>query len=366
MAEWVGMRPDEEPRSSWICRNEFERARFMDLHRRLTRANTALLVVLVLVIGLAVPFAPQPLGLIPAAAGMALFGGIQRNSARFARPELWVFAALLGAEAMIVLAIAINDGLLTPAMALLCWPVAGLAGRFPNRASVPGTVYAAMLAGGAVLVTDSGILTRDPLALTLLVVAIASVYTVSTVLRESDVENRGVAILDSLTGMLNRAALINRTVEIEHQSRLTGEPVAVLVLDLDRFKLINDNHGHASGDAVLQGVARRLSGELRAYDLAYRLGGEEFVVLLLGGTLTVTTATAERLRAAVADEPIAGHDITVSVGMAASASGTPFVWDDVFARADAALYRAKAEGRDRVVGDAPVRRGFEISGAMSA
>jgi diguanylate cyclase (GGDEF)-like protein len=360
------MRRHEEPRSSWICRNEFERARFMDLHGRLMRANTTLLVTLVVVIGLAVPFAPEPLGLIPAAAGMALFGGIQRNSTRFARPELWVFAALLGAEAMFVLAIVINDGALTPAMALLCWPVAGLAGRFPNRASVPGTIYAAMLAGGAVLMSDSGVLTRDPLALSLLLVAIASIYTVSTVLRESDVENRGVAILDSLTGMLNRAALINRTVEIEHQSRLTGEPVAVLVLDLDRFKLINDNHGHATGDAVLQGVTYRLRRELRAYDLAYRLGGEEFVVLLLGGTLTAATATAERLRAAIAVEPIVGLNITVSVGMAASASGTAFVWDEVFARADAALYRAKAEGRDRVVGDVPVAGDLELSGAIAS
>ena len=80
---------------------------------------------------------------------MALFGGIQRNASRFARPELWVFAALLGAEAMIVLAIAINYGALTPAMALLCWPVAGLAGRFPNRASRLGTAYAAVIATAA-------------------------------------------------------------------------------------------------------------------------------------------------------------------------------------------------------------------------
>ena len=155
--------------------------------------------------------------------------------------------------------------------------------------------------------------------------------------------------------MLNRAALINRTAEIEHQSRLSGEPVAVIVADLDRFKLINDNHGHPTGDPVLQEVAYRLRKELRAYDLAYRLGGEEFVVLLLGGTPAVATATAERLREAIAAEPIAELDITLSLGVAASASGTRFVWDEVFARADAALYRAKADGRDRVVTDAPER-----------
>jgi diguanylate cyclase (GGDEF)-like protein len=180
----------------------------------------------------------------------------------------------------------------------------------------------------------------------------ASVHTVSTVVRDSDVEHRGAAILDPLTGMLNRAALVNRTAEIEDQSRLTGEPVAVVLLDLDSFKLVNDTRGHATGDTVLREVAYRLRKELRAYDLVYRLGGEEFVVLLLGGTPTAAEATAEQLRAAVSAEPIVGLQLTVSVGVAASAEGSPFVWDDVFARADAALYRAKGSGRDRVESDA--------------
>ncbi len=347
------MGPQEDFRPSWICRSEFERARFLDLHSRLLRVNTAILVVVVVVIAAALPFIPDRLGLLPAGAGVVLFGVIQRRAPHFRRPELWVFGALLGAEAMIVLAVGVSGGALTPAMALLCWPVAGLAGRFPDRASRLGTIYAATLASGAILVTDPDVLTSYPLGLSLLVVALFSVHTVSTVLRDSDVEHRGASILDPLTGMLNRAALANRTAEIEHQSRLTGEPVAVLVLDLDRFKSVNDEHGHAAGDAVLKEVAYRLRTALRAYDLTYRLGGEEFVVLVLGGTLSAAAATAEKLRAALAAPPIDGIEITASVGVAGSAPGTAFVWDDVFARADAALYRAKAEGRDRVVTDFP-------------
>jgi diguanylate cyclase (GGDEF)-like protein len=342
------MRPDEELQPSWICRNEFERARFMDLHARLLRANNAILLVLIAAIAFALPFVSGRLGLVPAAAGMVLFGGIQRRAKEFARPELWVFGALLGAEALIALAIAVHGGGGTPAMAILCWPVAGLAGRFPNRASRVGTAYALVLVSAVVLLDDGDVLTTDPLALSLLLVAIASVHTVSTVLRDSDVEHRGAAILDPLTGLLNRAALVNRTTEIESQSRLTGEPVAVILLDLDHFKLVNDTRGHATGDTVLREVAYRLRKELRAYDLLYRLGGEEFVILLLGGTTAATHATAEQLRAAIAAEPIVGLDLTVSVGIAASARGTAFVWDDVFNRADAALYRAKADGRDRV------------------
>ena len=316
-------------------------------------------------IALSVPFVPEFIGLIPAAAGMVLFGGIQRNATRFARPELWVFGALLGAEAMIVLAVGVSGGALTPAMALLCWPVAGMAGRFPDRASRVGTLYAVVLAGGAILVADPGIVTSYPLALTLPLVAFVAVHAVSTVLRDSDVEHRGASILDPLTGMLNRTALTNRTAEIEHQSRLTGEPVAVLVADLDHFKLVNDNHGHATGDAVLKEVAYRLRTELRAYDLAYRLGGEEFVVLLLGGTPEASMATAEQFRAAVADEPIEGLDVTVSVGVASSAPGTSFVWDEVFARADAALYQAKADGRNRVATGDPVPGAFSLVGASA-
>lgn len=345
------MRPDEDPRFSWICRDEFERARFVDLHCRLLRANMAIMLILVAVIGAAAPFVPDRVGLLPVAVGLALFGGIQRNATRFARPELWVFGGLLGAEAMIVLAIATNDGLLTPAMALLCWPVAGLAGRFPDRASRLGTLYTGTLAVAAILATYPDVMWNDPLALPLLLVALASVHTVSTVLRDSDVEHRGAAILDPLTGMLNRSALMNRTLEIEHQSRLTGEPVAVILADIDRFKLVNDNHGHPTGDAVLQEIAYRMRRELRAYDLAYRLGGEEFVVLLLGATPRAAVALAEQLRAAVGSDPVVGIDITMSIGVAASAAGTTFVWDDVFARADAALYKAKADGRDRVCSD---------------
>jgi diguanylate cyclase (GGDEF)-like protein len=342
------MRPDEELRPSWICQNGFERARFMDLHARLLRANYTMLLILGAAILVSLPFGDGHLGLVPAGAGMLLFSGIQRKAKNFARPELWVFSALLGAEALIALAIAAHGGAGTPAMALLCWPVAGVAARFPNRASRIGTAFALALAAAMVLIDDGDVLTTDPLALSLLLVAIAAVHTVSTVLRDSDVENRGAAILDPLTGMLNRTALVNRTAEIEFQSRVTGEPVAVILLDLDRFKLVNDTRGHATGDTVLREVAYRLRKQLRAYDLVYRLGGEEFVVLLLGGTPAATGVTAEQLRACVAADPIVGLDLSVSIGVASSTPGTPFVWDDVFNRADAALYRAKADGRDRV------------------
>jgi diguanylate cyclase (GGDEF)-like protein len=151
--------------------------------------------------------------------------------------------------------------------------------------------------------------------------------------------------------MLNRTALVRRRAEIEAQSRSTGEPVGLIVIDLDHFKRVNDTQGHGIGDAVLRDVAYVLRRELRAYDLAYRLGGEEFAVLLPGADLDSTTDLAGRLHTAVGANPIAGLEITISLGVAASVAGTPFAWDAVFARADAALYQAKQGGRDRVVSD---------------
>ncbi len=92
------MRPDEVMRPSWICRTAFERARFMDLNTRLVRANRGIILMLLVLNSTAFWFVEGRLALIPALAGMLLFGVIQTNAARFARPELWVFAAMLGAR----------------------------------------------------------------------------------------------------------------------------------------------------------------------------------------------------------------------------------------------------------------------------
>jgi diguanylate cyclase (GGDEF)-like protein len=191
----------------------------------------------------------------------------------------------------------------------------------------------------------------EPLSLALPLVALVAVSALASVHRDSDVENRGAAIIDALTGMLNRTALASRRVEIEDQSLTSLQPVGVIVADLDRFKTVNDTHGHGVGDAVLRDVAYVLRRELRAYDLAYRLGGEEFAVLLPGADLATAAAVADELHVAVRAKPVAGVGITLSLGVAASSAGEAFSWEAVFARADAALYVAKQAGRDRVVID---------------
>jgi diguanylate cyclase (GGDEF)-like protein len=149
--------------------------------------------------------------------------------------------------------------------------------------------------------------------------------------------------------MLNRKALEGRIHELAQQSAITGEPVGVIVGDLDHFKDVNDTHGHAVGDVVLREVAYVMRKQLRAFDLAYRLGGEEFLILVPGSDLEQTARLAERVREGVDYEQLTGDiAVTMSLGVGASTGEEPFDYAAIFEEADAALYRAKDGGRNRV------------------
>ena len=153
--------------------------------------------------------------------------------------------------------------------------------------------------------------------------------------------------------MLNRVALEARVAELAHQAATTGGQVAMIIADIDHFKSVNDDHGHGVGDAVLRDVAYRLRSDLRAFESAYRIGGEEFVILLAGTDASTAAMVAERLRHAVRDEPAAGVDVTMSFGVAAILPGDAFEYSEIFRRADTVLYEAKANGRDQVMVDGP-------------
>jgi two-component system cell cycle response regulator len=156
-----------------------------------------------------------------------------------------------------------------------------------------------------------------------------------------------LAVTDSLTGLRNRLYLRSYL-----EAAMRAQPAAVLMVDVDRFKPLNDTHGHAAGDAALRAVAERLRAQVRASDVVARWGGEEFVVAMAGATAEDAMAAAERLRAAVAEAPVAqdaaGAPVwtTVSIGVALAARGGAV--DALMEAADAALYRAKRAGRDRV------------------
>ena len=132
------------------------------------------------------------------------------------------------------------------------------------------------------------------------------------------------------------------------QAARTGGSLTAVVLDLDNFKHINDEHGHARGDAVLVDVAYALRKQLRAFDLAYRVGGEEFLVLMPGVDRAGGRVVAERLRDALEHARPGELSVTASFGVA-MATGNAVEFEPLFDAADKALYRAKDEGRNRVV-----------------
>jgi diguanylate cyclase (GGDEF)-like protein len=170
----------------------------------------------------------------------------------------------------------------------------------------------------------------------------------------SDRLRRGLeraAATDYLTGLPNRRSLAGTGAEAFLAARAAGGGFSVAVFDVDKFKAINDTHGHEAGDRALVHVANRLFGEIRPTDLIARTGGEEFVVLLRGLATADAVVIAERMRAAVqhSDFIIDGGRvaITISAGLAVLRPGDAS-YDDVLRRADGALYRAKANGRNRV------------------
>lgn len=160
-----------------------------------------------------------------------------------------------------------------------------------------------------------------------------------------------LASTDPLTGLLNRRRFLELAQAEQARAQRYGRPVAVLLVDLDHFKRVNDTHGHRMGDAVLRTAADVLTASRRTSDLAARFGGEELVLLLPETDLKGAVGLAERLRLALAGAQtgLDGIDvrITASIGVAALRPGESL--DSLLHRADQALYSAKRAGRDRVM-----------------
>ncbi|WP_369335750.1 GGDEF domain-containing protein [Halomonas sp. ND22Bw] len=154
---------------------------------------------------------------------------------------------------------------------------------------------------------------------------------------------------DELTGLLNRRAGLARLEEEISRARRHGTSLCVAICDLDHFKLVNDRHGHAVGDRVLQGATERMEEALRGYDVLARLGGEEFLVILPGARQTEARCAIDRLRERLAATPLGEERIplTISVGLASLEANEASHL--LLERADRALYRAKRDGRNRTL-----------------
>ncbi|HXD53172.1 MAG TPA: GGDEF domain-containing protein [Solirubrobacteraceae bacterium] len=339
--------PDSAP-VSWLISDGMDRERMLDMDRLVAPVRRKSFMVMTVALLVCGPWLGWWTIALLAVAGV-LFKVADDAIGKVTHPEYLLFAAWAGSQLMIALAVVLTGGPRSPAMAWFAIPIVTLSARFPARGVVLGLGVTVVMMVAVAFGSDAGaVLARPPLLIMPLGLSIA-VAILSTALMRSDVAHRSEAVIDPLTGMLNRNSLKDRTLELAHQSERTGQPVGLIVGDLDHFKQVNDNFGHATGDAVLQDVAYLLRKQLRAFDLAYRIGGEEFLVLLPGANREQAEAMAERLRLGVqADTVGGGLRVTMSFGVSASRRERAFDYQQVCEEADAALYEAKRAGRNRV------------------
>ena len=227
-------------------------------------------------------------------------------------------------------------------------------------AIISGGVFAVLLAlrafapegatGGAL-----GLLLRyGNLAIPLLALALVSFYfRRASTIAERRMES--MAHTDPLTGLLNRRSMEQRLREAAHGFQRTGRAFSLVMADVDRFKRVNDLHGHATGDRVLRAVADLFGERLRGHDAVARWGGEEFLLLLPETDLPAACEVANRLRAAAEARlsNVAGLGDSVTLTFGVAVFDRPMRVDACLKQADEALYAGKAEGRNRVVSAAP-------------
>lgn len=223
-------------------------------------------------------------------------------------------------------------------------------------AAVGGTLLAlrALAPDGGAAGAAAPILRYGNLATPLLFLALVSFYfRRASTAAERRMES--MALTDPLTGLLNRRSMEQRLREAAHGFQRTGRPFSVLMADVDRFKRINDLHGHAAGDRVLRAVAGLFGERLRGGDAVARWGGEEFLLLLPETDLPTACEVANRLRATAEARlsDTAGLDDRVTLTFGVAVFDRPMRVDTCLKQADEALYAGKAEGRNRVVSAVP-------------
>jgi diguanylate cyclase (GGDEF)-like protein len=350
---------------SWLCRDDLDRERLVDMEQHLRPVRVVTMIVITASLLASAAFISTEV-FISALAGVAvaisLFRIADAYVERVERPEYVMFTAWTGAEVVIAICIVLSGGPESPFVAWLAIPVVTLASRFSLRGVVIGVSIAFALMLATTIGVDPAAVIDDPLIVTAPAAVILTIPILSVALMRSDLHHRGAAVIDPLTGMLNRNALANRAGELAQQSRVSGQPVGMIMGDLDHFKQVNDSQGHASGDAVLKDVAYLMRKQLRAFDLAYRVGGEEFLILLPGAHARDCAAVAEELRQKVAGSTLGdGVTLTMSFGVSASREGSEFVYGEVFEAADTALYEAKRGGRNQVCLNHPPGAGSDLA-----
>jgi diguanylate cyclase (GGDEF)-like protein len=338
-----------EGNGSWLCPTERERERLLDHNERAARTRLVSSAAIAVALVASVPWLGWEPLLLLVASSINLVT-IDRRMARAKRPEYVSAVGVLTTQLLIGGAIAVTGGPHSPLLAWIAIPTVTAAIRFRRQVVACYIATAALITLAATLPVDPSGFANGPVYVISTAALVISVATVGMQLLSSELHHRQESVLDQLTGLLNRKALASRFMELEQQARQSEASVCVIAADLDNFKLVNDAHGHQRGDDLLRDVTYEMRKCLRTFELMYRLGGDEFLIVLPGVDLPEGVAVAERLREAVEECTPYGLEQTVSLGVSA-ASGSEVAYESLVAAADRALYDAKAAGRNRVRAD---------------
>jgi diguanylate cyclase (GGDEF)-like protein len=331
---------------------EARRERLLDMEERVGRYRLACFGILAL--SLAVGGGSEVgywwVGLL--ALGLAGFAVADRFMRTSARPALWIAGAWAALPVLLAASVLVTGGASSPVLVWFALPAVTIGFRFEERGMIVGTAFVVAMFLVSGVAPDPEAAWEQRQNLIAVAALIVSTVILSGALVESDRAHRRRSTLDPLTGLFNRNALEQRLGELDGQpcDPDDGLSYAFLLCDLDHFKRVNDQFGHAAGDAVLQDVAYTMRAALRAGDSIYRVGGEEILVMLPGAGHADAMEIAERLRCEVRDRRPVGVAVSVSIGVAVSEPGVVDC-KELLSRADSALYAAKAEGRDRVYND---------------
>lgn len=341
--------PAEPPKESLVAvRDEARRERLLDMQLRLRPYRLATFAILAITLT-AVSSEVGWWWIVPLAVGLAGFSIADFFMHKSARPALWAATAWGILPLLLADAVVVTGGAESPVLMWFALPAVTLGPRFSTRGTALGTAYILLLLLGSTYGLDPAIAAEHHQEVIAAAALVVCAVILSAALVASDQAHRRRSTLDPLTGLFNRNALEQRLGELDGQptSEEEGLSHALLLCDLDHFKRVNDQLGHAAGDAVLQDVAYTMRATLRAGDSIYRVGGEEILVVLPGADQPHAVEIAERLREAVRERRPVGVVVTVSIGVAVSQPG-PLDTEELVGLADAALYSAKAGGRDRV------------------
>lgn len=339
----------------WLVRDELDRRRLRDMNGRVRTARR----IQGASCGGATALSSIWYGwwvITVAAAALVTLVVLDRCLSRMVHPERGSIISIAVFVLMISTVVAGTGGARSPFVGISAVPMVMLAARFRPQIVAIGCALALAATAGAFaaatfLPPPAPVPYLVPVVIYLAL--LASLLSAVAALMTAELASRGEAVVDPLTGLFNRTGLRIRFEEAAAQARVLGQPVSVVMCDLDHFKLVNDTYGHERGDAVLRAVADELRATLRSLDLVYRVGGEEFLVLLPGHDEPAALRVAQRLVEGMAREPLAGLRVTLSAGCA-TARGDDVEYTRQVRAADTALYAAKAGGRNQARAAGPV------------